>query len=113
MDYRIGNVIFRNRNIIGVIDLESMRNGDYVFDFVKLNRTFNKDNFKTFIEGYESIKPIDKSFNERLSFYSFFDAYTSLYWCQTKNKIDSEYYKTNYSIVKKYLRKIKDEKWHL
>ena len=35
MDFRVGNVIIDENMNVGIIDLESMKNGEYVFDFVK------------------------------------------------------------------------------
>ncbi len=111
MDFRVGNVIIDENMNVGVIDLESMKNGEYVFDFVKINRIFNKNNFKTFLEGYKSEKKIDTSFSDKLKFYSFFDSYTSLYWCYTNAQVDSDFYKLNYKIVIDFLGEIKDGKW--
>ena len=88
MDFRVGNIVIENEEV-KLIDLESMKNGDYVFDFVKINRIFTKDNFEIFINGYKSIKELDTDFNNKLKFYSFFDSYTSLYWCVSKNSLDS------------------------
>lgn len=104
MDFRFGNLIFNND--IGLIDLESMKNGDYVFDFVKINRLLPKKRFKIILDGYNSIKKLDKNFNKKLSFYSLFDSYTSLWWCVSKNQTESNFYKLNYKIVKKCLEKL-------
>lgn len=111
MDFRVGNVIIDNENRIGVIDFESMKNGDYVFDFVKMNRIFNKDNFNVFLNGYRSNRKVESDFQDKLKFYSFFDSYTSLYWCYMNDQMDSVFYKLNYSIVVKCLGEIKDERW--
>lgn len=104
MDFRFGNLIFNND--IGLIDLESMKNGDYVFDFVKINRLIPKKRFKIFLDGYNMIKQVDKNFDKKLKFYSLFDSYTSLWWCVSKNQTDGNFYKLNYKIVKKYLEKL-------
>ena len=106
MDFRIGNLMFGKGNEIGLIDLESMKNGEYVFDFVKMNRLFNKDKFEIFLNGYDSIKVREDNFEERLDFYSLFDSYTSLWWCASRNQLDTEFYKLNYNIVIKYLEKL-------
>lgn len=103
MDFRIGNIMFGNNDQIGLIDLESMKNGEYVFDFVKMNRLFNDVNFFKFMEGYNSVRQVENNFNERLDFYSLFDSYTSLWWCINKNQLDTDFYKLNYNVVKKYL----------
>lgn len=111
MDFRVGNVIIDENINVGIIDLESMKNGEYVFDFVKVNRIFNKNNFNIFLKGYKSERKIENDFSDKLKFYSFFDSYTSLYWCYTNKQIESDFYKLNYKIVIKFLGKIKDGKW--
>jgi Ser/Thr protein kinase RdoA (MazF antagonist) len=102
MDFRIGNLMFKKHSV-GLIDMESMKNGDYVFDFVKINRSLPKEKFALVLNGYEEIKPLDSNFNERLDFYSLFDSYTSLWWSVAHNRCDSDFYKMNYNIVIKYL----------
>ncbi len=109
MDFRIGNLIFNDNDEIKLIDLESMKNGEYVFDFVKMNRLLNNNKFSKFMEGYNTIKPVEDNFEERLNFYSLFDSYTSLWWCIKKNKTYSDFYKLNYEIVMKYLNKLNDD----
>lgn len=108
MDFRIGNLIFKKCNNVGLIDLESMKTGDYVFDFVKLNRILSEDNFNILLNDYKNIKEIDNNFYEKLDFYSLFDSYTSLWWCINKNQIDTDFYKLNYDIVINYLNKMID-----
>lgn len=102
MDFRFGNLIFGIKDI-SVIDFESTKNGDYVFDFVKMNRLLNQNNFKYVINGYKTKKEMDNNFFGKLKFYSLFDSYTSLYWCAANNQTDGEFYKVNYEIVKKFL----------
>ena len=108
MDFRIGNLIFKECNNVGLIDLESMKTGDYVFDFVKLNRILSEENFNILLNGYKYIKKINNDFYEKLDFYSLFDSYTSLWWCINKNQIDTDFYKLNYDIVINYLNKMID-----
>lgn len=102
MDFRFGNLIFTDD--ISVIDFESTKNGDSVFDFVKINRLLNEDNFQQVISGYRTKKELDNDFFEKLEFYSLFDSYTSLYWCVVNNQTDGNFYKVNYEKVKKFLR---------
>lgn len=102
MDFRIGNLMFK-KDEIGLIDMESMKNGEYVFDFVKMHRVLTEDKFNILLLGYKEIRKIDDNFFEKLDFYSLFDSYTSLWWSVSKNKIDSDFYRTNYAIVMKYL----------
>jgi hypothetical protein len=103
MDFRFGNLIFTDSDI-SVIDFESAKNGDYVFDFVKINRLLNENNFQQVISGYKTRKELDNDFFEKLDFYSLFDSYTSLYWCVANNQTDGNFYKVNYEKVKKFLR---------
>lgn len=102
MDFRIGNLMF-NDNEIGLIDMESMKNGEYVFDFVKTHRVLTKDKFDILLSGYKEIRKIDNDFFQKLDFYSLFDSYTSLWWSASRNKTDSDFYKMNYAIVIEYL----------
>lgn len=104
MDFRFGNLMFRG-NDISVIDFESTKNGDHVFDFVKINRLLNENNFKQVINGYKTKKKLDNDFFEKLEFYSLFDSYTSLYWCVANNQTESDFYKVNYEKVRKFLKK--------
>lgn len=112
MDFRVGNIVIENEEV-KLIDLESMKNGDYVFDFVKMNRIFTKDNFEIFINGYKSIKELDTDFYNKLKFYSFFDSYTSLYWCVSKNSLDTDFYRLNFNIVMNFLGEIKNGEWNI
>ena len=105
MDFRVGNLIFRD-NDVGIIDMESMKNGEYVFDFVKTSRILPKNKFNIILDGYKSIRDIDINFFEKLDFYVLFDSYTSLWWSLSKNKTNSDFYKMNYIIVQKYLNEM-------
>lgn len=107
-DARVGNIIF-NQNNPSIIDLESMKSGEFIFDLVKFNRILNKDNFKIFISSYQKIKQLPSYFQERLSFYSLFDSYASVYWSIINNKTNTNFYKINYNIVISYLKGGKNE----
>ena len=52
MDFRIGNVMFGKNDEIGLIDLESMKNGEYVFDFVKMHRVLTEDKFNILLLNF-------------------------------------------------------------
>lgn len=103
LDFRPGNIIYTHKPYI--IDLESIRCGDSVFDFVKMSRLLNKKNFDIFLEGYQSIRPLSTSFLEKLKFYRLFDAYTSINWCVLHNAIPSEYYHRNMNAIKKEFKR--------
>ena len=102
MDFRIGNLMF-NEDEIGLIDMESMKNGEYVFDFVKTHRVLTEDKFDILLSGYKEIRKVDDNFFDKLDFYSLFDSYTSLWWSASHNRTDSDFYKMNYAIDMKYL----------
>lgn len=106
MDFRIGNLIFNN-NEVGLIDMEGMKNGEYVFDFVKMKRLLSSDQFNKLLTGYKKIKNVDNDFYDKLDFYSLFDSYTTLWWIVNKSRVDSDFYRINYSIVLDYLSKLK------
>lgn len=112
MDFRVGNLIFDNEKI-SLIDLESVKNGDYVFDFVKIKRIFNKKNFEILMDGYTEKRKINSDFEDKLKFYSLFDAYTSIHWCVCRKMEDSKYYKINLEILQKYLEEISNGKWNI
>ena len=65
--------------------------------------SLTEDKFNILLLGYKEIRKIDDNFFEKLDFYSLFDSYTSLWWSASKNKTDSDFYRTNYAIVMKYL----------
>jgi len=111
-DFRIGNVIFGDDEV-GLIDMESIKCGDYIFDFVKISRILNKKNFNIFLEGYLKIRSIDNYFYKRLKFYSFFDSIISVEWCKKNDRLDTDYYKNNYNFLLKYAKEIKDGKWNI
>ena len=108
MDFRIGNLIF-NDNEVGLIDMEGMKNGEYVFDFVKMKRLLSSNQFNKLLTGYKRIKKLDKDFYDKLDFYSLFDSYTTLWWIVNKSRVDSDFYRINYSIVLDYLSKLKNK----
>lgn len=111
-DFRIGNVIFRDEQI-GLIDMESIKSGDYVFDFVKVSRIFNKKNFKIFLNGYLKERTIDNYFYDRLKFYGLFDSIISIEWCRNNKSMNTDYYRNNCRYLLDYLKEIKNGKWNI
>ena len=106
MDFRIGNLIFNNNGIY-LIDMDSMKNGDYICDFFKMYNSLSKERFNILLSGYKEIRNIDDNFYERLNFYRLFTSYTVLNWCISRNRKDSDHYNKNYNIVMKYLNDLK------
>ncbi|MBR1416472.1 MAG: aminoglycoside phosphotransferase family protein [Bacilli bacterium] len=111
-DFRIGNTIFGN-NQVGLIDMESVKCGDYIFDFVKLSRILNKKNFKIFLNGYKNKRSIDDYFYDRLEFYRLFDSIISIEWCNKNNQINTNYYNNNLKYLLEYVEVIKNGKWNI
>lgn len=100
MDFRPGNIIISDK--LYLIDFESVKNGDPVFDFIKIKRLLTKEQFNDMVEEYKRIRELPSDFEERIDFYNFFDAYTALDWCILNNQVDSDYYKLNIKELKKY-----------
>ena len=111
-DFRIGNTIFRDEQV-GLIDMESIKCGDYVFDFVKVSRILNERNFKILLEGYLKERNIDDYFYSRLEFYRLFDAIISVRWCRENNKVNTDYYNNNFKYLLGYVEVIKNGKWNI
>ena len=100
MDFRLGNLIFNNK--IYLIDFESVKVGDPVFDFVKIKRLLSDKQFNILLDNYDYI---NDDFYKKLDFYNLFDAYTALEWCVNNNQINSDYYNINLKEVKKYAKR--------
>ncbi len=97
-DFRMGNLILGKDPYL--IDLESVKSGDPVFDFVKLYRIFSKDKFSLFKEGYESVRKLDSDFLDRLHFYNLYDSFTTMGWCIEVNRYESDFYNFNKKFFK-------------
>src|SRR5574344_1179764 len=93
-DFRMGNLILGND--VTLIDLESVKTGDSIFDFMKLYRVLNDTQFNCLIEGYTNIKKLDNNFLKKLHFYNLYDAFTTMGYCIIENRYNSDFYKFNY-----------------
>lgn len=111
-DFRIGNTIFRDKQV-GLIDMESVKSGDYVFDFVKVSRILNKKNFEIFLNGYLKEGTIDDYFYKRLEFYRLFDSVISIEWCKKNNELNTDYYRNNCKYLLEYAEVIRNGKWDI
>lgn len=98
MDFRIGNLIIDNNNV-SLIDFENVKNGDYVFDFVKSFKILSKQQFQLLLKGFKTEFEVDKDFYERLKFYLLFDSYTCIYWCIQNNQVKGTFFKNNMKVV--------------
>ena len=99
MDFRLGNLIFNDK--VYLIDFESIKVGDPVFDFIKMKRILSKKQFNLLLKNY---KYKDNNFYKKMEFYNLFDAYTALEWCINNKQINSDYYNLNLKEVKKYAK---------
>lgn len=106
-DFRIGNLIF-NEDVY-LLDLESTKTGDSVFDFVKMSRVLNIEQFKLLLEGYKTIHHLPDNFEERLHFYNLYDAFTTMGWCIEVDRYQCDFYELNLSNLKKELNYIWEE----
>lgn len=97
-DFRMGNLILGDEPCL--IDLESVKSGDPVFDFVKLYRIFPQDKFSLFKEGYESVRKLDFDFSDRLHFYNLYDSFTTMGWCIEVDRYESDFYNFNKKFFK-------------
>ncbi|MBR6689889.1 MAG: aminoglycoside phosphotransferase family protein [Bacilli bacterium] len=100
MDFRPGNIIINDK--LYLIDFESVKNGDPVFDFIKIKRLLTKKQFNKILEGYKKNRELPNDFENKVRFYNLFDSYTALDWCISNNQIDTDYYKLNMKEIKKY-----------
>lgn len=103
-DFRMGNLILNDD--VYLLDLESVKSGDPVFDFVKLYRIFSKNSFQLLKEGYESVRKLDLDFEERLHFYNLYDAFTTAGWCIEVDRYESDFYNFNMRFLKEEMKYI-------
>lgn len=86
MDFRPGNILVHENQVVGIIDFESVRIGAVEMDFTKINRDiFMKypGTREAYQKGYESIRPLI-DLQEVLPFYRFTDAFNSIGWCKRR-----------------------------
>jgi len=86
MDFRPGNLLVNNNELVGIIDFESARGGSSEIDFTKMNRyvwEINPQSRVSYTEGYSSIRPLIE-LEAILPFYDFYDAYSAVVWCKNR-----------------------------
>jgi len=107
MDFRPGNLLVRDNQMVGLIDFESVRIGATEIDFTKINRDLflkNPGTLEAYARGYESIRPLI-DLNEILPFYRFTDAFNSIGWCQRRGvEKNRAFYLENLGYLKMFLR---------
>lgn len=98
-DYRPGNVMIDNGQVVGLIDFESSPNGDSVYDFVKFFNCLNTNAKSDFLEGYKSVRRIPENFEEKLEFYTKLNSFGCLSFLINENRFDDNFYKENEGIL--------------
>ncbi|WP_018755497.1 phosphotransferase family protein [Paenibacillus terrigena] len=86
MDFRPGNILTNNNEVVGIIDFESARGGSSEIDFTKLNRyvwEVNPQSRVSYKEGYSTIRPL-MELETILPFYDFYDAFSAVVWCKNR-----------------------------
>lgn len=86
MDFRPGNILVYENQVVGIIDFESVRIGATEMDFTKINREIFVEypgTMEAYQRGYESIRPLI-DLQEVLPFYRFTDAFNSIGWCKRR-----------------------------
>ncbi len=102
MDYRIGNILFDDNDLI-IFDFESVKIGDPYFDFVKLNRLLKGEKFKIMLDGYSGVKNLNENFQLNLNFYNIYEAFGALNWCIERGRLDSDFYNENLRVLEDFI----------
>jgi len=86
MDFRPGNILTNNNEVIGIIDFESARGGSSEIDFTKMNRYVWEafpPSRAAYQEGYSTIRPL-MELETILPFYDLYDAFSAVVWCKNR-----------------------------
>lgn len=96
-DYRPGNVMIQNNQVVGLIDFESSPNGDPIYDFVKFfNVLKSQQTREFFLSGYQTEMNLPKLFNQKLEFCTILNSFINLSWLSSQNRSkDDEYFIEN------------------
>lgn len=93
-DYRIGNILVRGSEVVGIIDFEVANGGLPESDFPILeSEVFNihVGTKESLLEGYKSIRKLP-DLDNTLPFYKFFTAFTRIGWCVKRSKTNESFY---------------------
>lgn len=93
-DYRMGNILIRGSEVVGVIDFEVANGGAAEADFSILeSEVFNvyEGTKESLIEGYKSIRKLP-DLDNTLPFYKFLTAFTRIGWCVKRSKTNESFY---------------------
>ncbi len=108
-DLRLGNVLYRNNNIVGIIDFESSRGGSGEMDFFKLwKEVWRKRPSLKFpmLTAYKAIKPLPFDVDQVLNLYYLYHSVGGISWCVERNKLDAPFYEENKKGVEEALTMI-------
>ncbi|ULO07619.1 aminoglycoside phosphotransferase family protein [Paenibacillus sp. 19GGS1-52] len=86
MDFRPGNILINDNQVVGIIDYESARGGSSEIDFTKINKYVWEVDPRVklpYLQGYETIRPL-LDLERVLPFYSFYDAFCAVAWCRKR-----------------------------
>lgn len=107
MDYRPGNILIKNNDIIGLVDFENARIGSADIDFSKM-KTYVWDLYaetkKEFLKGYSGIRRLP-NFEKTLPFYLLFNTFSAIGWCIKRGKINDSFYNENIFKLKEIILK--------
>lgn len=101
------NCVIGKEGYIAIIDLENVRNGDYIYDlrkineFISINIFTNENNFNKVLDGYKSIRNIDDNISERIDFYGIYDRYVFIY----ESNISKYYSDVQLNFIVRYLER--------
>lgn len=107
-DFRPGNLLVKDHQIVGLIDFESSRGGSVDIDFTKIAEYIWKENPRSkeiFLQGYRSVREIPDIENH-LPIYEFFNAVGGIAWCVRRDKLQDNFYDENLKVIKACLAKI-------
>lgn len=93
-DYRMGNILVKGSEVVGVIDFEVANAGVADEDFSILeSEVFNvyAGTRESFSEGYKSIRKLP-DLDNTLPFYKFLTAFTRIGWCVKRSKTNENFY---------------------
>ncbi|SKC92088.1 phosphotransferase family protein [Maledivibacter halophilus] len=100
MDYRPGNILIKDSNIVGLLDFETVRIGSADVDFSKI-KLFVWDLYpgsrKSFLLGYSNIRSLP-DIERTLPFYQLFNTFTGVGWCVKRGKTNDSF--CNQNIIK-------------
>lgn len=104
-DYRPGNVLIQEGRITGLLDFESTRGGDAVWDFVKIeSRVWDRwpGTRPGFLEGYVSVRSLP-DIERTLPFYRLYSAFGGVGWCVRRSAVDTPFLGENMDMLTQVL----------